>query len=404
MLYKYEAIDKEGISKIGEFDASDKSSVIEYIEKKGWIPISVKNKSSVDAGGLLSMSLFETIKPIDRIIFVRNLAATVRSGLSISESLDILIADANKKVMKNILVQAKINLQNGQPLSSTFSAFKNFFPSIFVGMLKAGESVGNLDKTLEELARHLLREYNLTKKIKSALAYPILLFIASIAVSALLLTFIMPKLTKAFRQSGVALPAITKFVIGLSNMFTYSILIDALALAFIIWFFTYFRKTAAGQRFFLSVAFKIPVIRDLVRKVALVRFTRTLGSLISSGAPIIDSMNLASASAGNEYYRNAILDSVEQIKNGIPLSKALESHEMLFPKFLTSLVSVGERTGTLDGILKNFSDFYDEEIDNSLKDLTVFLEPALLLFMGVVVGTIALSILLPIYQLVGKFK
>lgn len=403
MLYKYESIDSDGVTEVGEFDASSKNDVIEYLNKKGLTPVSVEEKGAKKSGDILSISFFDSVSSIDRIIFVRNLAATVRSGLSIMESLDILIADTTKKAMYNVLTQARMNLQNGQPLSATFASFKNFFPAIFVGMLRAGEATGSLDKSLDELGRHITREYNLNKKIKSALAYPILLLIASIGVVVLLLVFIMPRLTKAFKQSGVELPALTKFVIAVSNFFTYSFVLDTLILAAIIWFFVFFRKTPKGQKLFLWMAFRIPVIKELVKKVALVRFTRTLGSLISSGTSIVEAMNLAADSTGNEYYKQAILDSVNQIKNGISLSKSLGRFPELFPKFLTSLIAVGERTGTLESILRNFSDFYDDEIENSLKDLTTFLEPVLLLGMGVVVGAIALSILIPIYQLVGKF-
>ena len=169
------------------------------------------------------------------------------------------------------------------------------------------------------------------------------------------------------------------------------------------WFFVYFRKTDVGRKIFLKILLSIPIVRDLVKKVALVRFTRTLGSLISSGTSIVESLNLSAESVGNDYYKKAILESVKQVKTGVPFSKTLGSSPELFPHFLNSLVVVGERTGTLEKILKNFAEFYDEEIDNNLKDLTTFLEPVLLLLMGIVVGSIALSVLLPIYKLVGKF-
>lgn len=403
MLYKYEASDPEGLIERGEFEAANKAAVVEHLKKRNLIPVLIEEKKSKKFGNL-ALSSFGGITSMDTIVLVRNLAATIKSGLNIIESLDILITDATKRTMKNVLITAKTNLQNGKPLSSTFASFSGIFPMIFVGMLKAGEAAGNLDEALEELSRHLSREYNLSKKIKSALAYPVLLLAASIAVIALLLIFIMPRLAIAFKQSGTDLPAITKFIMGLSNVFVAYPVIDLAIAAFFVWFFVFFRKTVVGQKFFLWMLFKIPVANELVKKVALVRLTRTLGSLIKSGTSIIEAMNLAADAVGNFYYKSAVLGALKQMKSGVPLSKALNDYPDLFPKFLTSLIAVGERTGTLEHILKNFSDFYDEEIDNSLKDLTTFLEPILLLFMGLVIGTIALSILLPIYKLVSKFK
>ena len=165
----------------------------------------------------------------------------------------------------------------------------------------------------------------------------------------------------------------------------------------------FFKKTDLGRRIFLKTILKIPVISELVKKVALVRFSRTLGGLISSGTSIIESLELTADAVANLYYKQAILESIGQIRNGVPLSKSLNSHPDLFPRFLTSLVAVGEKTGTLEHVLKNFAEFYDEEIDHNIKDLTSFLEPVMLLIMGLLVAAIAFAILLPIYRLVGKF-
>lgn len=391
----------------GEFEAGSKSEVIDHIEKKGLIPLNVEERSFAlrrARGFSIKPKIFETITPLDRILFVRNLAASIQAGLNIIEAIDILLADTVKPLMRSIISQAKTNLQNGQPLSQTFSAYKKHFPLVFVGMLKAGEASGKLDKTLEELATHLTREYNLSKKVKSALSYPILLLIASIFVVGLLIIFVIPRLAKAFKQSGVELPFITKMLVGLSNILSYSPLLDLIVVALLTGGIIYAGKTERGRKFFMRMISHIPVAHELMQKIALIRITRTLGNLINSGTPIIEALKLSAESAGNDYYREALIVSIEQAKNGIPFSKTLESYPHLFPHFLTGLVTVGERTGTLEHILKTFSDFYDEDVDNTLKDLTNFIEPVLLLFMGLVIGAVAFSILLPIYQLIGKFS
>jgi len=406
MLYTYEATDKEGAVEEGEFEASSKKAVVEHLRGKGLIPTKIEKifARGPSRGRGLAFVMFERITPLDRILLVRNLAATVKAGLSISEALDILIADATKNTMRNILTQAKSNLQAGQPLSKTFESFKKIFSVVFVGMIKAGEASGKLGESLEELSHHLTREYNLTRKVRSALAYPLLLLSASFGIIVLLMVFVLPRLAKTFEQSGVELPFFTKVLFVIGGFIGAHPILDVLFLAGIIWFLAYFRTTPLGRRTFLKIFLMIPIARVLVKKIALVRFTRTLGSLISSGTPIVDSLRLSAESVGNEDYKKAILESAEKIKTGVPLSKILEGHPKLFPRFLTSLTVVGERTGTLEHILKTFSNFYDEEVDNTLKDLSTFIEPLLLLVMGLIIGTIAFSIVLPIYQIIGQFS
>lgn len=403
MIFSYEAISKEGIIEKGEFQGANKQEVIEFLEKKGLTPISIKTLFKKE-GFRFSFRFFEKFTTLDKIFLVRNLSAMLKAGISISQAIDIVLADATKKTMRDILLRAQLNLQSGQPLSVTFSSYKKLFPSIFIGMLKAGEVSGQLSRVLDELASFMLRDYNLTRKVRSALMYPILLLIGSIGVIILLLTFVLPRLAKVFEQSGTELPFITKIIISISKFFSSNLFLVGIIIGFLIWFFISFRKTSLGQRIFLWISFHLPIVKELSQKIALVRFSRTLGSLISSGISFLEALELTAQSVGNRYYEKAILESLEQVKNGVPFSKTFSNNLHLFPRSLISLIAVGEKTGTLDNILKKFADFYDEEIDDALKDLTTFLEPVLLLTMGLVIGAIALSILLPIYQLVGKLR
>ncbi len=401
MLYRYQASNRLGRIEEGDFDAADKKTVIEYLEGKGLIPVLVEEKAKVVNRMNLSSSLFERVTPLDQVGLVRNLSAALHAGLGIVEALDILITDADKGIMKRVLTEARNNLQNGQSLSATFASMGAVFPPIFVGMVKAGEIGGKLDVVFDDLGKQLSRDYDLSKRVKAAMSYPMILIIATLLVVGLLLFFVLPRLTVAFARAGYQLPLITQIVIFLSHIVLYSPILDIVFILFLIWFFTYFRRSVPGQKFFVIVGMHTPIIKGLVKKVALVRFTRTLGSLIGSGTPIIDALNLASDAVGNRYYKDAIVDVIAQIKNGVPLNLALSSHQKLFPQFLTSLVNVGERSGSLEKVLNTFAEFYDEEVNNSLKDVTAFLEPFLILFMGLVVGGIAVAVLLPIYSLIG---
>ena len=401
-IFYYEATNTDGEEVVGEINATTEAEAVGALSRKKLAISSIKEKTAKSAKGL-KIHLFEHFTSLDRIILVRNLAVTIKAGLSILESLEILINDVTKKIIKEILLSAKGKVQNGQPFSKTFEEYHKYFPPIFVGMVKAGELSGQLDKSLEELSAHMNKEYALVKKVKSALAYPVILLIASFGIVGLLLGFVLPRLTKTFAQSNMQLPAVTRGLMYLSDLVSYSFWLDGGIIVALVLFFGTFRKTAVGRKFFSGLVLRLPVAKNLIKKVILVRFTRTLGSLVASGLSIVESLDLASQVVGNYYYERAIKESMEDIKNGIPLSECLRRHQELFPNFMTSLLTVGEKTGTLESVLKTFSDFYDEEVDNDLKDLTTFLEPILLLIMGLIVGLIAVAILMPIYQMVGKF-
>ncbi len=400
-IYIYEATHPDGTSITGELESDGKQAVIDYLERRGLIPISIAEKGQAK-GSILSFS-FDTITPQDRILLTRNLATSIKAGMSIVEALDIMIADSSKRIMKEILTTAKTNVQSGQPLSATFAAYSKHFPSIFVGLLKAGEASGHLDDNLEELARQMAKDYALERKVKSALTYPLILLVGSVAAVVLLLGFVLPKLANTFLQSGVKLPLLTRIFVQIGQIITYSWTLDLFIVALAVYFFAHFRKTKLGKKIVMYVLFKTPVLRELVKKSALVRLTRTLGSLLKSGMTINESLNLTGESVGNDRYKHAVLLAKKQVLGGVPFSKTFEDFPELFPRFLTSLILVGEKTGTLENILKVFADFYEEELDTALKDLSTFIEPVLLLGMGLVIGAIAFSILMPIYQLVGQF-
>ena len=401
--FKYEATDSKGSIQNGFIDSDSKERVIEGLGKRNLVAISVEEIGSGSTGGksksILSWSFSGKINTMDQILFIRNFATAINAGVGIIEALNILIPDTKKTAMRNFLIEAKSNLQSGQPLSETFKAHQNQFPGIFIGMLKAGETSGQLGTTLEELARYLTKEYELTKKTKSALAYPILLLVATLVVVVLMLILVLPRLTKVFQQSGAQLPLITKVLIDLSGIITYNYILDAIILGGLLWFFIPFRKTKSGKKIFYKFESHIPVVRTLTQRTVLVRLTRVLGSLITSGLPIVESLALASNAVDNDEYRNAIKSASKAVTNGISVSESLGKYPGLFPMFLLSLLTVGEKTGTLEHVLKTFADFYEEEVDNALKDLTTFLEPALILFMGATIATIAIAILLPIFQL-----
>jgi len=401
--YIYEVIDKNGKTIKGELIAASRDEALGMLERRHMMPVEVAEKGSVGRS-LSTINIgFERFSALDRIILVRNLSVTLKAGLSLLESIEILIADSTKKKTLDILLTAKAYLQNGQDLSAALAKYPRYFPAMFIGMVRAGEQSGELDRSLEELSQQLSKEYSLGKKVKSALAYPMILLAASAGIVVMLMTFVLPRLAKTFSQSQVKLPWLTSALMALSKFITSHVFVDIAFLAFLGWLWWFVRRTDRGRNLLAELLFSIPAARNLMKKIILVRLTRTLGSLLSSAMSITESLELVSKVINNRRYQAVLDRALQDVKNGSPISNVFRDHAELFPRFLTSLVAVGEKTGTIDQVLKTFADFYDEEVDNALKDLATFLEPVLLLLMGIIVGVIALAILLPIYQLVGNF-
>lgn len=408
-IFIYEAYSHDGVIVRGEYEGLSRDEVSSHLLKKDLVPVSIDilpergSMADIFRRGVLTMTFFEKIGGSDILFLVRNLATTIKAGLSLVEAIDILILDAEKIALKNMLREVLAMVKSGQQLSKGFERHAHVFPPVFIGMLKAGEMSGQLDKTLVELGGYLSKEYSLRTRVRSALVYPVILLVASIGVVTLLLVFVLPRLTTAFMASGVELPVVTKFFLAVSKALTANFFLDTIALLFTIWFFAYFRTTKPGKIFFFAIVSRLPIAKPIVKKVALVRFARTLGHLIGSGLSIVEALELTAQSVGNHSYTKALESVIIDIKNGLSLSTSLGRYPNLFPRMLTSLVVVGERTGTLREVLTTFADFYEEEVDNSLKNLTAIVEPTLLLIMGLLVGAIAISIILPIYRLVGHF-
>jgi len=404
MLYSYEAFDKSGAPVNGETDVPSEKELVIFLEQKGLTPSKIRVKGKQKGiMAALNTDAFAKIKDEDRIFMVRNLATAIKAGLSINEALTILVNDSKPGLMHDILMTAKVTVQSGRPLSDGLALHKKHFPPIFIGLLRAGEASSQLDKSLEELGTYLAKEYNLIRKIKSALTYPIMLLIGSFGVVVFLLVFVLPKLSKTFALSGTELPLVTKILVNTSSFLIQNLMAAALLLIAAIAGIIYGLRTEQGRDFKNKVAVNTPVVKDLIKKVALVRFTRTLQSLFSGSTPVLKALEISADAVGNDIYKKAILDVAGNMKVGVPLSRSLEKHPTLFPTLLISLIGVGERTGNLEYVLRTFSNFYDEEVENKLKDITGLFEPILLIVMGLIVGTIAVAVLLPIYQLVGKF-
>lgn len=400
--FVYTAANNQGEVLSGELETSDKSAVADYLNRQDLTVISINaKKSSVES---FSIDFFSGVSAEDRIMLVKHLATIIKAGLTIKEGVEIILRDAKKIALKKILTEAKFDLEKGQPLSAAFKKYPGVFSPVFIAFLEAGEASGTLEESLEYLGSSLSKEHKLMQKVQGAMVYPAILILASIAIVAILMIFVVPKLVKVFSQSKNELPWITKLIIDISGFLTGNIYLIVGALLIAGFFIFYFRSADFFQKAVSGALFKIPLIAGLYQKIILARFARILGTLLASGVTILKALDISSAGVGRNRYFDIIGNLKIEVSRGVSLGNAFKHQGEAFPYMLSSMVNVGEKTGKTDSILIDLADFYEEEINNSLKNLVSLIEPLLLLVMGVVVAAIAFAIILPIYQLVGSVR
>lgn len=398
-IFIYTAIDDEGKILSGELEVTDKKFVISYLSGQGLVAISVKPKKN-DKKGIGAFNFFG-ISFQDKIMITKNLSTIVKSGLSLKEGIDTILRDTKKKAFRKILSEMKFNLEKGKPLSVTFKKYPKVFSSIFVALVEAGEYSGTLENSLEHLGDQLKKEYRLRQKIRSAMVYPAILLLASVGVIVVMMVFVMPRLIKSFSQNNIELPWTTQLLMNVSKFTVDNLLLIIIVSVTAIVSFLYFRKEKIVQQAISEAVIRVPIISGLYEKIIFARFTRTLGTLLMSGIAILEAIEISAEAIGYNRYQKVVKNLRPKISRGISLGNALEQ-EKIFPYMIVNMVRVGEKTGNLDSILKELANFYEEEVDNNLKNLISVLEPLLLLVMGLIVAFIAFSVIMPMYQMVNS--
>lgn len=399
MLYHYLASDKNGKLIEGELDAGSVGEILNLLSSKELRPVSVdayKAKKSI--------SFFSGINLTDKVFLTKYISLMLKVGTDLLSAINILIADFEKPAVKNLLLEIRESLTKGQPFHQAFEKYPKSFSPVFINLIKAAESSGNLQQTFEELSVSMEKEAQLRNKIRSALIYPVVILVASLGIFIFLSTFALPRIAKVFIDSGIQPPTFSRIVFGVGLFFGENIaLILPGFLIFLILAFLFFRKTVMGRKVTQSIFGRTPVLKDVLRDIAIQRFAATFGSLMKAGLPILEALKITSTVVGSEKFK----DSLERIgdeglSRGLTLGDAFRK-ETAFPKVISNLVAISEKAGHLDEILGTISDFYAESVDSSIKTLVGFLEPILLLGMGLLVGIIAISIIIPIYQLTAQF-
>ncbi|MDD5430807.1 MAG: type II secretion system F family protein [Candidatus Pacebacteria bacterium] len=400
MKYKFVASDIKGALVEGKIDAVSDAEALGILGGRGLKPISLRPER-ISAKQIVIFG--QSISVEDKVFLTKYLALLLRAGTDLFKATDILIQDLEKPALKSILIEIKASLEKGMPFYQTFAKYPKFFSPVFVNLIKAGESSGNLETVLVNLSKSLESEQELRNKIKSALVYPIILLSMSMLILILMVTFSLPKIAAVFTNSGFEVPTFSRIVFAIGLFFNKHVVVIftvTLILIFSLWIL--FTKVSPVRRILNHFIMKIPVLSKALKQISLQRFASTQALLMKSGLPILDSLEITAGAVGNEELKESLLRIArEGIAKGLTIGEAFR-REPAFPSVISSLIAVSEKGGHTEEILKTISDFYEGEIDMIVKTLVSFLEPILLLFIGVIIGIIALAIIVPMYQLVGN--
>ncbi|MBI1821707.1 MAG: type II secretion system F family protein [Nitrospirae bacterium] len=383
-----------GIQK-GEVAAGNKDEVISILRKQNILVTSVNPKP---AGITLSFGGGGRVKEKDIVIFTRQFATMIDAGLPLVQCLEILSAQTENKTLAKALVQVRQDVEGGATYADSLRKHPKVFDDLYVNMVAAGEAGGILDTILNRLAKHIEKSMKLKKQIKSAMVYPGVIVSVAIGVITILMVWVIPTFAKMFVDFGGTLPLPTVIVIGASEFMQHNIIFIVIGLMGLSFAFKKYYKTTNGRRLVDLYLLKLPVVGDLIRKASVANFTRTLGTLISSGVPILDGLGIVAKTSGNKVVEEALLSVKQSISEGKTIAEPLKKTNV-FPQMVVQMIGVGESTGALDAMLEKIADFYDDEVDSAVTALTSLLEPALMVFLGVTIGFIVIAMYLPIFKM-----
>ncbi len=396
--YIWTGVNRKGKKKKGEMEADSENFVRLTLRRQGIEPTKIKPKPK---------DLFENVKFLqpkvtekDIVVMTRQFATMIDAGLPLVQCLEILFSQQDNKTFKRILKNIKEDVEEGSTFADALKQHPDVFDSLFVNLVAAGEIGGILDIILNRLAAYIEKAAKLKKKVKGAMTYPIVVTVIAVMVVAVILIFVIPVFESMFADFGKALPLPTQIVVAMSEFLQNYILYLIVGFVLLMFAFRRFYKTDKGRALVDKLVLKVPVFGMLIRKVAVAKFTRTLGTMISSGVPILDSLDIVAATAGNMTIEEAIRETRRSISEGRTIAEPLADSEV-FPSMVVQMISVGEATGALDTMLSKIADFYDDEVDAAVDALTAMLEPFMMVFLGITIGGLVVSMYLPIFQMAG---
>ena len=400
--FSYIAIDSQKKVVQGKTDLNDRSAVIAALQKQNLRPITIKELKKNQQLSL-NIELFSStkVKSNQLVIFTRQLSAMTSAGVPLLRSLSSLQQHAEDKVLKKILLSVMKRVEAGDPLADALSDYPKTFNDVYVNMVRAGESAGILDDILKRLAHQQEKSAAIRRRIKSAMAYPIVLIVITVVAFFGLMLFVVPQIGKILTDLGgpdAELPMITQIMLGISSFITTWWYVLVPIIAGVIFAFVRYIKTKRGRFIFDGILLKTPGIKGIIMKIAVARFARTFSALMGAGVAVLESLDVTSRAVGNSHFEKALKEAAVEVTNGSSLAAVVERNE-LFPAIVAQMLSVGEETGQTDTVLVKVAEFYEEEVDLAIDGISSIIEPAMIVLMGSMVGLIAASVMTPIASL-----
>lgn len=406
--FAYIATNNQAKSVSGRLEANDKSAALTALAKQGLTPINIKEVSDKKSSGSSALNFFgaNKVKSDDIVMFTRQLSAMVSAGVPILRALSSQKDHTDSKALATILGGILKDIEGGAPFADSLAKYPNTFSDVYINMVRAGEAAGILDEILKRLATQQEKNASMRKKIKSAMTYPMVLVVITVGAFFGLMIFVIPQIGTIITGLGgpdAKLPALTRAMLAISHfLIHYGVFLIPIIIVAIV-FIMRWLKTTPGKRVLHTVVLKIPPLRPIIQKVAVARFARTFSALIGAGVAVLEALTVTARAVGNVVYEDALMEAMEQVKNGKTLSSIIEQNK-LFPPIVSQMLAVGEETGQTDVVLVKVADFYEEEVDVAIDGISAIIEPIMIVFMGTMVGLIAASVMMPIAGLANQIK
>jgi type IV pilus assembly protein PilC len=406
-VFEYKARDRSGKVIAATMEAASQRDVASALRDKGYFISEIKApKSGLNAEIKMPKWMDLGSKPTvrDITIFSRQFATVINAGLPMVQSLSILQRQSPKEGLKDALRRVREDVETGQPLSNALARFPRLFNNLYVYLVRAGEVSGNLDGILERIAAYMEKQAELRGKIRTALTYPTVVLVIALGVAYFLLTGIVPQFANILSQLGGRLPTITQILIAVSNFlrFDWYILIGVIV-ALVVGISAYYR-TDNGRHTIDRLLLRTPIFGPLIQKTSIANFADTFGLLLHSGVNIIESIDITKGTAGNVIVEDILDETKDAVQRGEQISQTLAKYPLVFPPLVSSMISIGEETGAVDSMLQKVASFYSREVDEAVESLTAALEPALIVFLGVIVGFIVAGMFLPMFSIIGQLS
>jgi len=400
MLFKYKAVDQEGANKEGQIDAPSRDMAISGLQRRGLIIVSMSEDS--EKKSILTMSFFERVSMKEIVILSRQIATLFEAQVSALKAFSMLATNTENKLLARKLNQVVDDLQAGVSISGALARHPDIFSDFYINMVKVGEETGKLNQTFLHLAEYLDRQYSLTSKTRNALIYPVFVIATFFIVMGLMFVVVIPKLSSIILESGQEPPFYTKVVIGVSSFFVnYGFIFIIFLILLGVWIWR-LAMTEKGKAYIDETRLSIPAVGNLYKKLYLARIADNLNTMLTSGVPIIRAIDITADVVGSRVYKQILKNSADGVKSGMALSATFERNDKsLMPGILVQMVKVGEETGSIGNILKTLSDFYKREVDDAIDTLVGLIEPVMIVVLGLGVGILLVSVLVPIYNLAG---